>query len=255
MRELIFNVNKEDAYFIDYIHKKVSEPVRSVGGVCAVLEDENKKKLGIGIYDECFPIINKIAKTAVAEILAVGYKNRYLKEKIKIDSSDLIGKTLLDTMCIFDSNYDTNLIKRNIYDLDTISLEGCYNFRIKEIKRKWDDIVALSNSYSGFLSEKSVVYEFLAYLLDAIPCLCDTISVIINDKIDEFQLLNQADVVLSKFEIFSQNKTIQEELIFNLICYNPNLIKFCGNMSVLGDEFCEIINEFFQVREFLPKNN
>lgn len=255
MRELVFGVNKQDAHFIDYIYKKVVEPVRSVGGVCAVVEDETKKRLGIGVYDECFPIINKIAKTAVAEVLAVGYKNRYLKEKIKVNSSNLIGKTLLDTMCIFDSNYDTNLIKRNIYELDTISLEGCYNFRLGEVKRKWDDIIDLSNTYSGFLSEKNVIYEFLAYLLDAIPCLCDTISVIVSDDLLEFQLLNQADVVLSKFEIFSQDKNIQEELLFNLICYNPNLVKFCGNMSALGDEFCEIINEFFQVREFLPKIN
>lgn len=61
----------------------------------------------------------------------------------------------MDTMCIFDSNYDTNVIKKNILEINNLSIDGCYNFRLKEIKEKWKEIVALSNNYSTFLRKKA----------------------------------------------------------------------------------------------------
>lgn len=258
MRELIVDVKKDNACFIDYIYNKISLPVKTVGGVCVLSSKNDKIILGIAVSDECFEIINKAVKGYIAEVLAVGYKNRYLRQHINIDSESLIGKILLDTMCIFDSNYDAGIIRKQIDDLDIVNLDGCYNFRIGEIKDKWNDIVSLSNSYKGILQDKEVIFDFIAYLMGAVPSLCDTITVIVSDKFDKFELMNSAGMLLDKFKSFSLSDDIRENIIFNLICYNPNLVVFCGEVSFGGDEFSDILFEFFNVREFLSeiqKNN
>ena len=41
MRELIVDVKKDNACFIDYIYNKISLPVKTVGGVC-VLSSKNE---------------------------------------------------------------------------------------------------------------------------------------------------------------------------------------------------------------------
>ena len=191
------------------------------------------------------------AKSAVAEVLAVGYKNRFLKEKINIDTSSLLGRTLLDTMCIFDSNYDTNVIKKNILEINNLSIDGCYNFRLKEIKEKWKEIVALSNNYSAFFEEESVILDFLTYLMDAIPCLCDSVTVLVDLQKNNFQLVDGADRLVTKFETFLEKDDLAEQVLFNLICFNPNVVRYCGDMDELGEEFCYVVNEIFNVREFL----
>ena len=175
MQELILNVEKKDNHFVDYVYQKMLYPVKTSGGICAIDTFDDKVCLGIAISDESYKIIENLFKSIVAEILAVGYKNKYLKQNIGVDTSTLLGSVLLDTMCIFDSRYDAKYIKKQIKDFNVISLEGCYNFRLNDIKQKWDDIIALFNSYSDFLAEESVIIEFLNYLLNAIPCLCKTI--------------------------------------------------------------------------------
>ena len=251
MRELVFNAIKRDSYFLEYVYRRIAQPISSVGGICTLNDSGDKLSLGVAVCDECFSAVNKAAKSAVAEVLAVGYKNRFLKEKINIDTSSLLGRTLLDTMCIFDSNYDTNVIKKNILEINNLSIDGCYNFRLKEIKEKWKEIVALSNNYSAFFEEESVILDFLTYLMDAIPCLCDSVTVLVDLPKNNFQLVDGADRLLTKFETFLEKDDLAEQVLFNLICFNPNVVRYCGDMDELGEEFCYVVNEIFNVREFL----
>ena len=255
MRELILNVEKKDNHFADYVYQKMLYPVKSSGGICAIDKYEDKICLGIAISDESYQLIDNLFKSVVAEILAIGYKNKYLKQNIGVDTSGLLGSVLLDTMCIFDSRYDAKYIKKQIKDFNVISLIGCYNFRLIDIKQKWDDIIALFNSYGDFLTEESVIIEFLNYLLNAIPSLCKTITVIIDDNLKNFELINENNVVLSKFESFTTNNDVRENLLFNLICYNPSLVNFCFDMDKLDEEFLLLLNQLFSVRELILENN
>ena len=255
MRELILNVEKKDNYFADYVYKKMLNPVQSIGGICAIDTFNEKVTLGIAINDECYQMIENLFKSIIAEILAIGYKNKYLKENIGVDTSSLLGRVLLDTMCIFDSRYDAKYIKKQIKDFDVISLEGCYNFRLIDLKQKWDDIIDLFNNYSDFLVEESVIIEFLNYLLNAIPCLCETITVIVDDNFQKFELTNESGAILSKFESFTNGDDIRENLLFNLVCYNPNMVNLCVDIDKVDKEFYDVLRQLFTVREFVPENN
>lgn len=251
MQELVLNTTKRDSHFLNYIYDRIARPIESVGGICTIYEFEDKITLGVVVSDECFSSVNKAAKSAVAEVLAIGYKNRFLKERIDIDTSSLAGRLLLDTMCIFDSNYDTKVIRKNILEIVNLNLEGCYNFRLKEIKDKWLEIVELSNNHSAYFNEEGAIFDFLTYLMDAIPCLCDSVTVLVDLPEKTFQLIDGADRLLTKFETFLDEEDMAEQILCNLICFNPNVVRYCGDINELGEEFCHVINEIFNVREFL----
>ena len=251
MRELIVDADVNDKYFIDHIYDKILPSVKSVGGLCVVAEANERSCLGIVVADECASALNRELKALVAEVLAVGFKCRYLQERIAVNADTLLGKTLFNTMCVFDSNYDANYIKRRIYDYEKISLDGCYNFRIGEIKQKWDEVINLSNSYSGFLADKEVLYEFLVYLLEAIPSLADCITVVISDDGKNFVLFNDDGKMLVKFNTYYKQYDIDEQIIFNLICFNPAVVKLCGKYKLLGNDFFNIANRLFQVKEYI----
>lgn len=50
-------------------------------------------------------------------------------------SEDLLSRTLINTMCIFDNSYDKTAIKRNLENIRNFSLDGFYNFRLGDVKR------------------------------------------------------------------------------------------------------------------------
>ena len=68
---------------------------------------------------------------------------------------------------------------------------------------------------------------------------------------NNFQLVDGADRLLTKFETFLEKDDLAEQVLFNLICFNPNVVRYCGDMDELGEEFCYVVNEIFNVREFL----
>ena len=66
--------------------------------------------------------------------------------------------------------------------------------------------MALSNNYSAFFEEESVILDFLTYLMDAIPCLCDSVTVLVDLPKNNFQLVDGADRLLTKFETFLEKE-------------------------------------------------
>jgi len=254
MRELLVNVDKENNKILEYIYRKIEDPIRSIGGVTAWSENNDKIVLGIAVRRECFELINKTLKSIIAEVLAIGYKNRYLRENIVINGNSLLMGVVLDTMSVWDSNNDINIIRKDIDNIFNINIEGCYGFRLINLKKKWNRIIELANTYEIYLNNNDILLDFLGYLMESIPTLYNTITVIINDDCTEFELLNVKGLILDKFESFSFSKNIEEDLLFNLICYNPNIVNFFVSNVSFSREFFVVLKELFRI-EFFPENN
>lgn len=126
--------------------------------------------------------MSALVKDLLADIFSIGYKNKYLSKKLNMGSEDLLSRTLINTMCIFDNSYDKTAIKRNLENIRNFSLDGFYNFRLGDVKKKWDEIVVLSNSYDTVINDYDTMRDFLMFLLEAIPTLVNNLSVVSTRK-------------------------------------------------------------------------
>ena len=168
-------------------------------------------------------------------------------------SEDLLSRTLINTMCIFDNSYDKTAIKRNLENIRNFSLDGFYNFRLGDVKKKWDEIVVLSNSYDTVINNYDTMRDFLMFLLEAIPTLVNNLSVVFDEE-SGFELFDEKGLRLNKLTTLSVRQEPEEDLLYNLVCKKSCGCKFLRRLAEYvravqrhsGQSFC---NKRYEKRE------
>ena len=115
MYELSLNVDKKDGHFLDYLARQLDRPLAQARGVSALEEIDDRTFFSLACYDESAGQMSALVKDLLADIFSIGYKNKYLSKKLNMGSEDLLSRTLINTMCIFDNSYDKTAIKRNLH--------------------------------------------------------------------------------------------------------------------------------------------
>ena len=99
----------------------------------------------------------------VAEIISVKYKYDYFKKSIKIKGLNENEKEILYTSIISaDLEDDKKYIFSKLGERESVAIDGVYNFMLKALKRKWEDIV----SYIPVYFVNNQLRDFVTYLLE-----------------------------------------------------------------------------------------
>lgn len=133
-------------------------------------------------------------------------------------------------------------------NLQNFALDGFYNFRLGEVKRKWDEIITLSNSYDSVINDSDTMKDFLSFLLEAIPMLVNNLTVVF-DPDSGFEMFDEKGRRLNKLTTLSKYENDEEELLYNLVCINPATISFFGDMNTLSEEFRNIADGLFVLND------
>ncbi|MFR3347542.1 MAG: sporulation protein YtxC, partial [Christensenellales bacterium] len=169
-------------------------------------------------------------------------------KKLNMGSEDLLSRTLINTMCIFDNSYDKTAIKRNLENIRNFSLDGFYNFRLGDVKKKWDEIVVLSNSYDTVINDYDTMRDFLMFLLEAIPTLVNNLSVVFDEE-SGFELFDEKGLRLNKLTTLSVRQEPEEDLLYNLVCINPAAVNFYGDWQSMSEQFKDIADSLFVIND------
>ena len=246
MYELSLNVDKKDCHFLKYLAKQIEKPLTQARGIYALEEIDDREFLSVACYDESAGQISGLIKDVLADVFSIGYKNKYLSKKLNLSNDDLLSRTLINTMCIFDNSFDKTAIKRNIENIKNFSLDGFYNFRLGEVKKKWDEIVILSNSYDVVIKDNETMRDFLMFLIEAIPTLVNNLTVVF-DKESGFELFDEKGQRLNKLATMSVREDPEESLLYNLICINPSSINFYGDWENMTAQFKDVADSLFVI--------
>ena len=116
-----------------------------------------------------------------------------------------------------------------------------FNFRLKKVKEKWDEIITLANENSIVLSDENVCGEFLAFLIEALP---KSNLVLKLDKVDQniVFLINGEEYVPAL--PFGKDKVDEEAVLFNLLQLAPKKV-LVANKRSFSKEFLYITDRYF----------
>ena len=248
MYELSLNVDKKDGHFLDYLARQLDRPLAQARGVSALEEIDDRTFFSLACYDESAGQMSALVKDLLADIFSIGYKNKYLSKKLNMGSEDLLSRTLINTMCIFDNSYDKTAIKRSLENIRNFSLDGFYNFRLGDVKKKWDEIVVLSNSYDTVINDYDTMRDFLMFLLEAIPTLVNNLSVVFDEE-SGFELFDEKGLRLNKLTTLSVRQEPEEDLLYNLVCINPAAVNFYGDWQSMSEQFKDIADSLFVIND------
>lgn len=108
-------------------------------------------------------IIQAEISDRVAEVVAVGYKYRFFKSAIKISGLNPTEKEiLLASLIAADLKEDKQYVYDRVKSYRTLNIDGLYNFRLKPLKKKWQDIA----DYMPTVFIDSQLKDFIVFLLE-----------------------------------------------------------------------------------------
>lgn len=146
-----------------YVQSALSEIFTHAG--CSVKNSSCDKRcvLTIDCPREYEEIIRVEVLDKVAEVIAIKYKNDLFKKSVCIEGLSEVEKEILFASLIAaDLEEDKKYSFERIKEYKEIAVDGIYNFRLKQLKKKWVDIV----SYIPTCFMKEQLKDFISFLLE-----------------------------------------------------------------------------------------
>ena len=131
---LSIDANKKE--FLEYLYDKVKPVVKDCGAAVVRREVDDRIFLSFACENRYGEKLRQSIYSALAEVYAIGFKYDYLKAKLNIKNENLLIKTLLNTMTVFDSNNDKKIVKKSLENEKIIAIDGFFDFRLKELKNQ-----------------------------------------------------------------------------------------------------------------------
>lgn len=242
--ETTLSIDIPNKYFLEQIKNSLCKPLKSINGIITDMHSDRRYYVALAYPQEHKPQMSAIISENVARVISVSFKRKYLLQKLRLAGDDLVTRTLVNTMCIFDSHIDSKTLNQMLGEGENIVIDGVYNFRSKAIKRKWDEIIELSNANDLIFSDKEIVKDFLRFLMEAVPVFHRKMFVVMSDA--NFLLLDAKSRNLPKQVLIYPDLSDEEVLMYNIICQKPKSVVFLGKTSVLSREFIELADYLFE---------
>ena len=119
--------------------------------------------LKVDCVEYYFDIIKTEIADKIAEIIAIKYKYDFFKKTVLVGGLSSVEKEILMASLIAaDLDEDKKYAFDRVKQYNNIAIDGIFNFRLKPLKNKWQDIV----SYIPTCFIKAQLKEFISFLLE-----------------------------------------------------------------------------------------
>lgn len=237
MYQINIKVNEKRAFWIYALNKIIGSKVKEIGGIAAVASLSGQTGLGLACNYENRDALDGIIRDGLVELLETIGKMCYIDDKLsRLNINSATYRLLLHTLVAFDRERERDLILEIIGVSPTISLDGIYNFKLAELKDRWDEICALITGNSSFLYDELTLNELLRFLVSAI-----------NPKIMKLELCRRGDEFLltgrhndTEFRMATKGG---DNLMLYLIDLAPIELEINGDLS--DDKlYCRLVEVF-----------
>ncbi len=220
MYEQTVNIEKNNFHLLNYVKNQIEPALNEIDGISTELDDEYRSYYTLACSDTYRFQVSRAVNAAVCEALSLGYKNIYVRNLLDVGYENFYQNVLVNTICKFDSEYDKQFVSRILASGSTVCLDGYYNFKMSQVKRKWRDISKLVCDNSFLLADNELIIELLQYLLESLTSREPILSVSLQN--DDFIIYNKDNVVLPKLKSIAKTSTAEEEAMLNIICLKPS---------------------------------
>ena len=243
MYEATVSVVKENGHLLEYVKEQLTPCMGEIDGITSEIDERDRNYFSLACADTYRFQVQRKLNDAVSQALTLGYKNIFVRKLLKIDKSNFYQNVLVNTICIFDNEYDKQIVSR-VVDVDkTLCLDGYYNFRLGAIKKKWQEITKLVSDNFYVLSDNTLIVEFLQYLLESTPSKCKQLSVSVDG--DSFVLYGNGNKVIAPMLSMAKTSSCEEEVMLNILWLKPHTVKIYHSRS-LGKDFRDMLDALFQ---------
>lgn len=179
MWEFSLNLTSKNETIATSIQKSLSLSLDSINGLVTSSNNGNIFSILIAVENQYEQRLKGLLSSLISEVICTKFKSDFLNEYLFLPMQDKSGLFAFKKALInFDRQTDKYIIKKELNLSNTLFLESFFDFRLKKLKEKWAELVALSNDNRDFLVCRESFIDLLKFLVDNLDICEDEISVI-----------------------------------------------------------------------------
>ena len=229
MWEFSVSINENQADALKSIESRLRPHLTAGKGVLILDFALDRAYLSVACGEgEKAAVINEL-KEAVGDIITVRFKENYLLRNSRLPKGNKINyNAFIRALVAFDREWDRELVYKNLRFRDELLLDGFFNFRLKELKAKWQEVCDLASDNSGYLEYHDTFVELLDFLVKSIDSKCE--RVYIEKRNGEYRLCDGNDAPLDRAKLNIDAVISDETLLPNLIGLAPKEVFITGEI-------------------------
>lgn len=162
MREILISESILKSKNIAYLYTALLDITNQVNAKMDIKNTTNRVELSIYLIEDYYNIIKQEIEDKIADIIAVSYKYDYFFKRIRsVNLSEYEMKLLLSSLISADLEEDKRYIIKKLAYYSEYSIDGIFNFRMKPLKEKWQEIA----SYIPKSFSKNQLKDFIEYIV------------------------------------------------------------------------------------------
>ncbi|MDY3659258.1 MAG: sporulation protein YtxC [Eubacteriales bacterium] len=228
--------------------KKVSDDLKMV---VTSYSEHNKIFVVVGCDEIEKPRLNFILGDIISDAISTFYKMEYIDENLRVPISNVVNiSAFKKALVAFDRETDKYIITRVLKFEREVNLDALYNFRLKSLRSKWQEIIKLANDNASYLLCNDTFVDLLKFLIDNIEISRGLVNVVKEEEryklCDEnFNEISRSDCPLSCLEEIDDGGEIN--LITSLIALSPKKINvYCNAFE--NSPTLTLISQIFENR-------
>lgn len=168
MFELALCVNDLNADYLERKLPKFRDDVLNLGGMFNIHRNLKNVYFLIASNNEVDKI-RALIVDFICDCIRENLKKDFIIKNLNVNCKDDIKKeTLIEALVNFDRISDDAFIKRRLRLSNEFHIYSFYMFRLVELKKKWEQLLVVTNQSSAFLKNDEIYLEVIRYLIDGI---------------------------------------------------------------------------------------
>ena len=193
---------------------------------------------------------------AISDAISTFFKLEFVEDNLKIPVKNEISfQAFKKALVAFDRETDKYIVSRSLKIENELNLDAFYNFRLKQLRTKWLEIIQLANDNASYLLCSDTFLDLLKFLIDNIEISRGTINVVKEGN--EFKLCDESFNEIQPEQCPLAN--LEQEsgevgLVTSLIALSPKKINvYCSPFE--NNCALTLISQIFENRvSILPEN-
>ena len=207
----------------------------------AILEESDRYKYCLIVEEDLENHIKADVLSYLVDNIIYFYKKDYIIKNLKFDFLSVKNFSyFLKALICFDYQLDKEIILDKIIKFSTIYLDSLFNFGIKKLKEKWNELILLANENYFYINNDESYIQLIKFLLSNIEYRVNTVNVYLKDNI--YQFFDQNNNFINDY-LLDYPSNDDNFLINSLISLSPKKIKLHFNTNHNDYYLYELFNE------------
>ena len=250
MFEFSITLNEQNARAAKKLYRNLKDSTKIVGGVVTSYYENKNIYIVVACEDIEKSRISFFVCDEIAELISTDFKLKFIDEKLHISLSNKTNlNALKKALVAFDRETDKYIITHNLKLNKNIVLESFYEFKLKQLRLKWFELIKLANENAGYLLCNDTFIDLLKFLIDNIEISRNLVNVVKDDV--GYKICDENFV-----EIETEEKgEVKDDafLVTSLITLSPKKINVYCDMSE-NSSALTLISQIFENRVVILPN-